>query len=306
MCRMLHINVEHCMHVQATTGSANSPSKLFTVFGCTIPSIMKMSIPNIQMQICFLTKKNRKLANIRPSLHFYGMTILVKTKPLCIGMAWLPFQKISPYFSIKLTSPYTCASVWHLNKNNLFPALVVYFKQWLGALLAVYWKKVIFFGVWTSFSITNGDKKGLQPVSRPVEQVHYFGGWVQSPFGAKTLRGDRSGGARCLIRPNFYVVWTLFTGFCGQGVHFWGKNKRKAQKIKIHKKGDLPRFMCYSQMLVDTKKLVDSKGKYYFSLFCVKKLYLWVWLVTLWYNWDLKIMFVIWPSKILVHLYLQI
>ena len=51
------------------------------------------------------------------------------------------------------------------------------------------------------------------------------------------------GGAICLIRPNFYVVWTLFTGFCGQGVHFWGKNKRKAQKIKIHKKGDLPRFM---------------------------------------------------------------
>ena len=38
-------------------------------------------------------KKNRKLANIRPSLHFYGMTILVETKPLCKGMAWLPFKK---------------------------------------------------------------------------------------------------------------------------------------------------------------------------------------------------------------------
>ena len=33
---------------------------------------------------------------VRPSLHFYGMIILVK-KGLCRGMAWLPFQK-----SIKL------------------------------------------------------------------------------------------------------------------------------------------------------------------------------------------------------------
>ena len=28
---------------------------------------------------------------------FYGMIILVKTKPLCKGMAWLPFQKLSIY-----------------------------------------------------------------------------------------------------------------------------------------------------------------------------------------------------------------
>ena len=33
------------------------------------------------------------MANIRPSLQFYGMIIFVKTKPLCRGMAWLPFQK---------------------------------------------------------------------------------------------------------------------------------------------------------------------------------------------------------------------
>ena len=38
-------------------------------------------------------KKNRKLVNIWPSLHFYGIIILVKTVPLCRGMAWLPFQK---------------------------------------------------------------------------------------------------------------------------------------------------------------------------------------------------------------------
>ena len=33
------------------------------------------------------------LLNIWSSLQFYGMIILVKTKPLCRGMAWLPFQK---------------------------------------------------------------------------------------------------------------------------------------------------------------------------------------------------------------------
>ena len=41
----------------------------------------------------FDKKKNRKFTNIPPSLHFYGMIILVKTKPLWWGMAWLPFQK---------------------------------------------------------------------------------------------------------------------------------------------------------------------------------------------------------------------
>ena len=48
------------------------------------------------------------------------------------------------------------------------------------------------------------NKTGLQPVSRPVEQVHYFGGWVE---GAKSLWcqgfADRQpyrtgGGSRCV------------------------------------------------------------------------------------------------------------
>ena len=47
--------------------------------------------PFMQMQI-FFDKKGR-LANIRPSLLFYGIIILVKTIPLCRGMAWLPFKK---------------------------------------------------------------------------------------------------------------------------------------------------------------------------------------------------------------------
>ena len=32
--------------------------------------------------------------------------------------------------------------------------------------------------------ITLRNKTGLKPVSRPVEQAHYFGGWVE---GAKSL-----------------------------------------------------------------------------------------------------------------------
>ena len=40
------------------------------------------------------------------------------------------------------------------------------------------------------------NKRGLQPVSRPVEQVHYFGGCVEgeSPFGAKALQTDNHTG----------------------------------------------------------------------------------------------------------------
>ena len=45
-------------------------------------------------KLFFYEKKNRKLANIRPSLHYYGMIIWLKTKPLCIGMGWLPLQKL--------------------------------------------------------------------------------------------------------------------------------------------------------------------------------------------------------------------
>ena len=38
-------------------------------------------------------KKNRKSAIKWFSLQFYGMIILVNTKPLCRGRAWLPFPK---------------------------------------------------------------------------------------------------------------------------------------------------------------------------------------------------------------------
>ena len=34
---------------------------------------------------------------IGSSLQFYGMIILVKTKPLCRGMARLPIQKLRPF-----------------------------------------------------------------------------------------------------------------------------------------------------------------------------------------------------------------
>ena len=42
----------------------------------------------------------------------------------------------------------------------------------------------------------NMNNTGSQPVSRPMEQVHYFGGWVEqlSPFGAKYLHADKDTG----------------------------------------------------------------------------------------------------------------
>ena len=48
--------------------------------------------PFIQKQIFLTNRKKRKLANIQPSLHFYG-TIFWLKKGLCKGMAWLLFQK---------------------------------------------------------------------------------------------------------------------------------------------------------------------------------------------------------------------
>ena len=50
------------------------------------------SIYYTNANLYFDKKKNRELANTLPSLHFYGMIILLK-KGLCRGMAWLPFQK---------------------------------------------------------------------------------------------------------------------------------------------------------------------------------------------------------------------
>ena len=40
------------------------------------------------------------------------------------------------------------------------------------------------------FSEKRDNKTGLQPVSRPVELVHYFGGWVEGP----SKQTDRTGG----------------------------------------------------------------------------------------------------------------
>ena len=38
------------------------------------------------------------------------------------------------------------------------------------------------------------------------------------------------------ILPNLNVVWTLFPGFWGQGVHFWGQKRKNMSLEKIAKK----------------------------------------------------------------------
>ena len=50
--------------------------------------------------------------------------------------------------------------------------------------------------VWYDHFLSLRNKTGLQTVSRPVEQVHYFGGWVggTKPFGAKALQTDNHTG----------------------------------------------------------------------------------------------------------------
>ena len=50
---------------------------------------------------------------------------------------------------------------------------VVYFDQQTGAASCHLLVEVIIFGFLSSLSITNRNKTGLQPVSRPVERVHY-------------------------------------------------------------------------------------------------------------------------------------
>ena len=58
-----------------------------------INSILFYSILITQMKI-FLKKRKRKNKNLYSlAFKFYGIIYVVKTIPLCRGMAWRPFQK---------------------------------------------------------------------------------------------------------------------------------------------------------------------------------------------------------------------
>ena len=72
-----------------------------------------------QLNLVFDKSKNRKSAIKWSSLQFYGIIILVKTKPLWRGMSWLPFQKLSScpariwvYFAL------ACANLTIFNRFN--------------------------------------------------------------------------------------------------------------------------------------------------------------------------------------------
>ena len=65
---------------------------------------------------------------------------------------------------------------------------------------------------------------------------------VKKANGAKALKGaapsprqtcfQTSGHRIDEIWPDFYVVWTLYPGFCGQGAHFWGQ---KSKNMRLEK-----------------------------------------------------------------------
>ena len=98
---------------------------------------------------------------------------------------------------------------------------------------------------------STGNKTGLQPVSRPVEKIlgFFLKGLsatmcsemfkkLMAPklYKVRRLRHRQtcfqtSGHRIGEIWPDFYVVWTLFPGFWGQGVHFWGQKNVKRRKL---------------------------------------------------------------------------
>ena len=90
------------------------------------------------------------------------------------------------------------------------------------------------------------NKTGLQPVSRPVEWfivqkcVQKLIKKLTVPKLNKVRRIQRhhktcfqtSGNRIGEIWPDFYIVWTLFPGFWGQGVHFWGQKSKNMRHEK--------------------------------------------------------------------------
>ena len=60
-------------------------------------------------------------------------------------------------------------------------------------------------------SIRLPDKQDrLQPVSRPVEQAHYFGGCkLQSPFGTKALQTDKHTGLVAALDAQYLTQITV-------------------------------------------------------------------------------------------------
>ena len=77
----------------------------------TLYFIVKQTLRHTMNIWFYDKKKNRKSAIKGSSLQFYGVIILVKTKPLCRGMAWLPFQKDIP--KVKIILPRQMLKITH-------------------------------------------------------------------------------------------------------------------------------------------------------------------------------------------------
>ena len=70
-----------------------------------------------------------------------------------------------------------------------------------------------------------------------------------------------------MIRPYFYVVWTLFTGVRGQGVQFWGskaefcRNVGKTKVVSTISAYMLPTVFILSIFMGTKKWFNDKLGK---------------------------------------------
>ena len=74
---------------------------------------------NTNANLFFDKKKNRKLANIRPSLHFYGMIILVEKGPLQkSGMAAIP-KNLFSFFNFQTYFENIFFRYYFVEKTNL-------------------------------------------------------------------------------------------------------------------------------------------------------------------------------------------
>ena len=152
------------------------------------------------------------MANIRPSLHFYGMIILVKTKPLCRGMAWLQFQKDRSSMGmmkntalksavLQISSTSTPALFWKVQRQHFKIMKLLLFKIWpplptFGSFLAInFRRRPLIFKNWDfHYALFSPFHQSIHPNTHP---------WLSS-FKKKL---NSQTGSLLKLFSNFGTVW---------------------------------------------------------------------------------------------------